>query len=184
MTRIPDRELALRTAYRKEHGSEAGFVPPPRVRRKRDNEEFRIQSAFVKLWRANCGKLGIAQCLGFHCPNGSVMGGGKAEWQVKERQIRGTLQKLAGVEPGVLDWMLLVPSGRWHALLLEFKKPGATTSEAQELFIGYATARGYRCEIHTDAQEAWRAVMRYLSLPVVGSFARSIKNPLLLEVLP
>lgn len=170
--RMSNAELKLRTAYRKEHGSEIGFTPPPRTRKKRDNEEFRIQSAFVKLWRANCGSLGIAQCLGFHIPNGSVMGGGNAEWQKKERSIRGRLQKLAGVEDGVVDWFLSVPMVKssgpfgpaawWHGCYIEFKAPKGRTSPEQDAFIGYATARGYRCEIHTDATQAWQAVVEYL----------------------
>ena len=145
-------------------------MPPPLAKKKRDNQEFRIQCAFVKLWRAGCGDLGIAQCLGFHVPNGSVMGGGSADWQKKERGIRGKLQKLAGVEDGVLDWLLLVPSenkpsGRiWHGLLIEFKKPGGDTSDAQDRFIGFATARGYKCVVHTDAKAAWADVLNYLSL--------------------
>lgn len=175
--RIPDHELKLRTAYRKEHGSEEGFVPPPRTRKKRDNEEFRIQCAFVKLWRANCGSLGIAQCLGFHIPNGSVMGGGNAEWQKKERAIRGRLQKLAGVEDGVVDWFLSVPMRTrrpsygtvttpdwWHGFYIEFKAPKGRTSPEQDAFIGFATARGYRCEIHIDATQAWQAVVNYLKI--------------------
>lgn len=163
MSRIPASELRARTAYRQLHGTEEGFVPAPRVRRKRDNEEFRIQSAFVKLWRANCERLRIAQCLGFHANNGSVFGSGNAEWQKKERSIRGRLAQLAGVEPGVCDWLLLVPSGRWFGMAIEFKKPGGTTSEAQDRFIGFATARGYRCEVHSDANVAWNSLLQYLS---------------------
>lgn len=150
----------------------AGFVAPKR--KKRDNAEFRIQSAFVKLWRANCGSLGIAQCLGFHINNGGVFGGGNAEWQKKERQIRGHLADLAGVESGVCDWFLSVPMMRsaayggherwYHGWYVEFKKPGETVKEgsAQDLFIGYATARGYLCEIHTAPYTAWNGLMRYL----------------------
>lgn len=138
-------------------------LPPPKPRKKRSNEEFKIQSAFTSLWRANCRSLGIAQQLGFAVPNGSVMGGGSAEWQVNERNIRGRLQKLSGVEPGVSDWLLLVPSGKWHGMAIEFKTPGGVASEAQESFMGFATARGYRCEVHTDAAEAWGAVLSYLN---------------------
>lgn len=137
--------------------------PPPLPKKKRNNEEFVTQSAFVKKWRANCAGLGIAQCLGFHVNNGSVMGGGNAEWQKKERAIRGRLAKLAGVEDGVCDWILLVPSGGWHGLLIEFKKRGGTTSEAQDLFIGFATARGFRCRVYDDANEAWHGLINYLS---------------------
>lgn len=146
-------------------------IPAPVRRPKRDYPEFRIQSAFVKLWRANCARLGIAQCLGFAIPNGSVMGGGSADWQVKERQIRGRLQKLAGVESGVCDWFLSVPSPRetiphtvwWHGLYIEFKAPNGTLADDQEAFAGSATARGYRCEVHTSATEAWKSLLNYLN---------------------
>lgn len=143
----------------------AGMPPTPTVRKKRDNAEFRIQSAFVALWRANCKSLGIARQLGFAIPNGSVMGGGSAEWQKTERAIRGKLQKIAGVEPGVVDWFLSVPSGKWHGFYVEFKKPDGVLSEDQERFIGFATARGYRCEVHTSATEAWAALLEYVNLP-------------------
>jgi hypothetical protein len=161
MTRLTNSQL--RAIAPQIASGEVPVVPAPKVRRKRDNQEFRIQCAFVKLWRGNCARLGIAQCLGFHVPNGSVMGGGNAEWQKKERGIRGRLQKLAGVEEGVADWLLLVPSGRWSGMIIEFKKPGGPASEAQDRFIGFATARGYRCEIHTDADVAWQAVLQYLN---------------------
>ncbi len=137
-------------------------LPPPKPRKKRDNPEFRTQSHFTRLWRSRCGSLGIAQCLAFHIPNGSVMGGGNAQWQKDERAIRGRLQKLAGVEDGVVDYFISVPSGQWHGMYIEFKSPIGTTSEAQDRFIGFATARGYRCEVHTDALEAWAALLNYL----------------------
>lgn len=150
----------------------AGEPLPAPIRRKRDFPEFRIQSAFVRRWRAGCGYLGIAQCLGFHVNNGSVFGGGNAEWQRKERQIRGRLADLSGVESGVCDWLLLVPVMRqesyggnvkwWHGLLLEFKRPGGVLSDEQEAFIGYATARGYRVEVHTDDAKAWAGLLEYL----------------------
>lgn len=142
-------------------GSLEGVTLPPPTK-KRKNPEFRIQCEFVKLWRKNCASLGIAAALGFHVPNGSVMGGGSAEWQKKERSIRGRLQKLAGVEDGVCDWILLVPSGKWHGLLFEFKAPNGVVSDAQQKFMGFATARGYRCELHTDANEAWASLLNYL----------------------
>lgn len=172
--RMPQSELRARTAYRLEHGSEEGFIPAPRTRKKRDNEEFRIQSAFVKLWRANCGRLGVAECLGFSIPNGSVMGGGNAEWQKKERAIRGRLQKLSGQKNGVCDFFISVPKMRpesyggnvkwWHGFYIEFKKPGEYYSDDQKIFVAAALACDYRCEIHTDPNEAWRAVEKYLKL--------------------
>lgn len=138
-------------------------LPPPEPKKKRDNEEFRVQSAFTALWRANCMKLGIAQCLAFHIPNGSVMGSGNSEWQKKERAIRGRLQKLAGVEDGVVDYFVSVPRGIWHGFYIEFKKPGGVASPEQELFMGFATAQGYKCEVHTNAIEAWASLLRYLN---------------------
>lgn len=160
--RLQRHQLAALLAHERSGSTERFVMPPPKPKKKRSNEEFTIQSAFVARWRANCASLGIAQCLGFHVNNGSVMGGGNAEWQKEERAIRGRLAKLAGVEDGVCDWLLLVPHGGWHGLLIEFKKPGGTTSEAQDLFIVFATARGYRCEVHDNADEAWEGLINYL----------------------
>ena len=164
MSRLQRHQLLALAAHQRLGLPPEGFVmPPPLPRKPREYPEFRTQSAFVAIWRANCKSLGIAQCLGFHVNNGSVMGGGNAEWQKKERAIRGRLAKLAGVEDGVCDWLLLVPSGKWHGLLIEFKAPKGETSEEQDLFIGYATARGYRCEVHTDENVAWKALLTYLN---------------------
>lgn len=161
--RLQPHQLRALTAHEKAGLPAADFVmPPPKPKKKRANEEFTVQSAFVARWRANCASLGIAQCLGFHVNNGSVMGGGNAEWQKKERAIRGRLAKLAGVEDGVSDWLLLVPSGKWHGLLIEFKKPGGVPSVAQDLFMGFASARGYRCEVHDDVDVAWAGLLAYL----------------------
>lgn len=90
------------------------------------------------------------------------MGSGNEEWQKKERQIRGRLQKLAGVMDGVVDCFLSVPRGTFHGFYIEFKKPKGTTSYEQEQFMGFAMAQGYKCEIHTDALEAWASVVEYL----------------------
>jgi hypothetical protein len=163
MTRLTKNQLLAMKAQMQAGTPPESVVLPAPIRKKRDNAEFRVQSAFVRKWRANCQSLGIAQCLGFHVPNGSVMGGGNADWQKKERQIRGRLQKLAGVEDGVSDWLLLVPAGKWSGLIIEFKKPGGIVSDEQELFMGYATARGYKCAVHDDADEAWRELLEYIN---------------------
>lgn len=168
MSRLQRHQLEALTAHEKlvarGAADAADFVmPAPLPKKKRDNQEFRTQSAFVAKWRANCGSLGIAQCLGFHVNNGSVMGGGNAEWQKTERAIRGRLAKLAGVEDGVADWVLLVPAGAWHGLCIEFKKPGGIVSDAQERFMGYAMSRGYWCAVCDNVDDAWELVVQYLN---------------------
>jgi hypothetical protein len=137
---------------------------PPVRRRKRDNQEFRIQSAFAKLWRANCASLGFPQCVAFHIPNGSVMGGGSAPWQKTEREIRGRLQKLAGVEDGVCDYFISVPRHGYHGMYVEFKRPDkGTVSPEQWAFIDAVRAQGYHFELHVDAVIAWEAAKKYLT---------------------
>lgn len=155
MTRLPQSELRARLAYRKEHGSEEGFVPAPR--RKRSNEEYQIQSAFMCWWGENCARFGVAECLLFHIPNGSVLGSFK-----KDRQIRGTMLKAAGLRNGVCDTLLCVPAGCYHGLFMEFKKPGGVLSQHQERFIGFAISRGYRCEVVDSVQGAVEVVEGYL----------------------
>lgn len=155
MTRLPQSEIKARLAYRAIHGTEDGFVPAPRKRRA--NEEYQIQSAFMRWWKENCSKYGVAECLLFAIPNGSVLGSFK-----KDRQIRGTMLKAAGLRNGVCDTMLCVPAGRYHGLFMEFKKPGGVLSDNQETFIGFALSRGYRCEVVDSVEGAIKVVEGYL----------------------
>ena len=156
MTRIPASELRARLAYRELHGTEEGFVPPPR--KKRQNIEYQIQSEFMRWWRANCGRFGVAERLMFAVPNGAAFGSFK-----KDRQIRGQMLKAAGMRPGVPDVFLAVGHNHLHGLFLEFKKPGGRTSEEQDMFIGFAINRGYACKIVSSVDDAAFAVEEYLS---------------------
>lgn len=133
-------------------------LPAPKARKKRDNEEWRIQASFFQWWAVTAKTHRIAECLFFHIPNGSILGN-----FASERAIRGRMLKLAGVRTGVADCFLSVPSGKFHGLYIEFKKPGGKPSAAQQEFLGFALARGYSCHICESQAMACAVTLDYLS---------------------
>lgn len=149
-------------------------MPAPMAKRKRDNEEWRIQSDFFRWWRWTAKDLGVWHGLMFHIPNGSLLGDDKIS-----RAIRAKMLKLAGVVNGVVDCFLAVPihfkngdeqspDGYYGGLWIEFKKPSQRDlkngglSDAQQEFIGYLTARGYSCHVCYTWQEARDVTLNYL----------------------
>ncbi len=149
-------------------------LPAPLPRKKRDNEEWRIQSDFFSWWRNTAPGLKIWPGLLFHVPNGSMLGDTK-----QGRIIRAKMLKSAGMVSGVVDCFLSVPvqvktphlitPSRWlHGCYIEFKKPLVRTmaqgglSDAQQEFIGYAMGRGYACHVCYSWEEARDVVLDYL----------------------
>jgi hypothetical protein len=144
-------------------------VPAPPKRKVRDNEEWRIQSAFFRWWRASAQGLGVWPGLLYHVPNGSMLGDDS-----KSRAIRAKMLAQAGVVNGVVDCFLAVPKeDRYHGIhrggmYFEFKKPSQRTkkngglSDAQHEFLSYAMARGYACHVCYSWEEARDVVVNYL----------------------
>lgn len=173
------------------HGTPPSFSPvdPPK-RKKRSNEEWRMQADLFAWWRDGkkrfgaYRKFGVAECLLFHIPNGGALGQGKEDWEVTGRKIRGRMLKLAGLTVGIPDLMLAVPmerhtqtplaevgalhnswrvSSEWHGLFVELKTPAGIISPEQETVMGYLTARGYKTIICRSTQDAIDAITVYLS---------------------
>lgn len=152
-------------------------LPPPIPRKKRDNEEWRIQCAFFSWWEAAAKGLGVWPGLCYHIPNSSFLSGSR-----EERAKRGRWSSMAGVKTGVVDVFLAVPGGeiacdhirnealygKRHGLYIEFKKPSERTkkngglSDAQQEFLGYAMARGYSCHVCYSWEEAKAVTLNYL----------------------
>jgi hypothetical protein len=137
-------------------------LPPPLPKKKRDNPEWRIQAAFFALAKPYLDERGVPRCLLFSVPNGSVLGGGKEEWRVKERQIRGRLLKLAGQANGVVDVIFLCPRNGRPALLIEFKAPNGVLDDDQIIFRDAAIAAGYVHRICYSAEEGLAALTNYI----------------------
>jgi hypothetical protein len=146
-------------------------VPAAPPKRKRDNEEWRIQCAFFRWWWSAAKRLGVWPGLCFHIPNSSFLSGTKSE-----RQRRGQWANMAGVTTGVPDVFLAVPGSTkvddlvltYAGLWIEFKKPSERTkkngglSDSQQEFLAYAIARGYHCEVAYSWEEGRDHVLKYL----------------------
>lgn len=160
---LPDKDLARLEAHILATGSPKGFVPTAKKRRK--NEEWRIQSFFFRWWRSAAKGLGVWPGCCYHVPNGSLLGDDK-----QSRTIRARMLMLAGMVPGVPDVYLGVARGKWAGLYVEFKKPSVRNhknggcSDEQQEFIAYALAHGYHCVVCYSWEEARDAVVEYLKL--------------------
>jgi len=72
--------------------------------------------------------------------------------------------KAEGFRAGMPDWCLPVPRGQYCALWIEFKRPGEKARPEQAAMHDLLRAEGASVQLHTDANEALKAVRDYLSL--------------------
>lgn len=176
MSRLQPHQLKALTAHEalvaRGAANATDFVmPAPIPRKKRTYEESDNQVALFQWWATHCRSFGVAECLMFAIPNGSALGTGKEDWQVKERVIRGKRAKREGSRPGIPDIMLAAPSARpqsWqpknhHGLFIEMKTANGKVSSEQEEAMGYLTARGYKCVVCRSCEEAITAIKSYLT---------------------
>jgi hypothetical protein len=144
-------------------------LPEPKVRKKRKNEEGEMQRLLMHWWHQFSADKGIPECLLFAIPNGSALGYGKEEYQVRHRQIRGKLMKLEGLRPGVCDLMLAVPkinqygATNAHGLFVELKLPKGIVSDEQKQFIHDLRNQGYKVEVCRSLDEAIKTIAEYLT---------------------
>lgn len=89
----------------------------------------------------------------FAVPNG----GGRSKIEAK-------IMKGEGVEAGVADMILLLPSPLgYHALCLEFKTAKGRQSDNQKIFQEAAEANGYKYVIVRSIEEFMKEVKNYLN---------------------
>lgn len=74
--------------------------------------------------------------------------------------------KEEGLLPGIPDLMLAVPSGKWHGLFLELKRPDGRVSVAQAIVQSSLGRQGYKVAVAYSYFEAKAVIVEYLS-PVV-----------------
>lgn len=122
-------------------------------KKKRNNEESRIQSACVKWFRIQYPKL---QRLIFSVPNGAVLRG-----TAQERAIQMHILKSEGLVPGAADFFLSVPSGDLCGLYIETKTKKGKQSDNQKLFELDVVAQGYGYVIIRSLDEFMNAVRKY-----------------------
>lgn len=103
----------------------------------------------------------------FHAiPNGGSRGDDD-----KSRKIRGAQLKAEGVRQGVADCFLPWPSGEWHGLYIEMKKPTERpksetakggVSDEQRKFGEYAKRAGYGWVVCYDWEQAASYLRSYI----------------------
>lgn len=161
----------LTTLLAQQKAGEPLRLPPPKPRKKRDNTEWRTQAALFKWWRAAAAGFGVDPRLMFHIPNGSLLGGVKAE-----RERRGVWMKMAGCVGGVPDILLCVPSNaKWPnpspvhvavtyyaALFIEMKAPKGEPSDEQLAIHELLRQRGYAVAIVRSLEEGIAVITDYL----------------------
>jgi hypothetical protein len=138
-------------------------MPAPVPRKKRDNEEWRIQTDFFNWWRAAAPGLKVWPGCLWHIPNGSMLGDDK-----HSRMIRARMLMLAGMWSGVVDTFLMYQVAPWGGCFIEFKKPGVRNhkngglSDAQVEFVSQALAHNYQVRVAYSWEEGRDYTLEYL----------------------
>jgi len=112
--------------------------------------EFRIQAAFVTTLQ-----ICYPDLLYTIAPSGFIMSAGMA---VKMMRM--------GYRKGTPDILFFEPRGVFFGLLIEFKTPTGTISEAQRVFLLSARDRGYKVAICRSTAQGIAILDEYLRLPV------------------
>ena len=118
-----------------------------------NREEHNIQSAFFEMVDLYAQK--DARYLNIHAvPNGGA------------RDVRtGYALKCEGVRRGVPDVYVMVPSGGWHGMTIEFKSKKGKLSDEQKSWAERLARNGYAVIIARDAVQAMHAVKMYFGSP-------------------
>lgn len=119
------------------------------TRKQRREEEHRIQCACVKWFRA---QYRCYDSLLFAVPNGGV-----------RDKVTAAKLKAEGVVPGVSDLILLVPSGKYHGLMVEMKTPTGHVTEHQKAWASAVSGMGYRYAVCRSTEDFITTVRNYLN---------------------
>lgn len=118
--------------------------------------EGQLQKACVSWFRLHHGRQ-YAKLL-FAIPNGSFLQGNELE-----RIRRAAVLKSQGMEPGVADLFLSVPSDQQHGLYLEAKVGKNKQTDAQKAFEQSVTNQGYAYEVFTSFEQFKEIVTNHLT---------------------
>lgn len=112
--------------------------------------EFRIQAAFV-----TTVQLCYPDLLFTIAPSGFIMSAGMAMKMMR-----------MGYRKGTPDILFFEPRGSFHGLLIEFKAPRGTISDAQREFALLARDRGYKVAFCFSTAAGIAILDEYLHLPI------------------
>lgn len=101
-----------------------------------------------------CKWLRLQRIRFFAIPNGS-----------SRHLLEAIKLKRCGVQPGVPDICIPIPSGSYHGLFLELKRvKGSKVSDSQLYWMTFLREQGYYAEIAYGADQAISIVDEYLAL--------------------
>ncbi len=79
--------------------------------------------------------------------------------------MEGAKLKRCGVQKGVPDLMVPIPSGSYHGLFLELKRvKGSRTSDEQVFWLNFLRQKGYYADIAHGFDEAQKIILDYIAL--------------------
>lgn len=134
-------------------------LPEPKARKKRDNEESRIQKSIVAWWRNAAAGFRVPQSLFYSVPNGAHLGGA-----AQARAIKISILKAEGLAVGWPDLNLDVARNGYHGLRIECKKPGARPGPEQLAIHAELRAQGYDvCSCCDSLELGIKVITDYLS---------------------
>lgn len=116
-------------------------VPAPPKKRKRDNEESRIQKSCRRWWDSVCGDHKLDKRVLYAVPNGATLG------DKYTAKIRGSILRDEGLRSKYPDLNFDVARGGYHGLRIEMKKPGEQPDIGQLEYHDIIRAQGYKVEV-------------------------------------
>lgn len=135
-------------------------IPPAPIRkkRKRDNEESRIQKSCRRWWDSVCGKHSLDKRVLYAVPNGATLG------DKFTAAIRGSILRDEGLRSKYPDMNFDVARGQYHGLRIEVKKPGEDADDGQKEYHGIIQGQGYMVVICRSLESFMCEVSAYLAL--------------------
>ena len=154
MLRFTPEQVAQHQA-RIKGGPVAGLQPELSASAEAGGEDQEAQQ-FAAWWAAYAAEHGYAENLLVHIPN-----------EGKRSPRVGAKLKRMGMRPGASDYVLFVPRGEHHGLLIELKTAGGRVQGNQVEFARIVTEQGYLCRITVGWQAAGLVVRRYLEVEAI-----------------
>lgn len=148
MSRMTDHDLAL---YRRRNG-EPNFPLPPKPRKKRDNEESRMQQALIDWFDIVAMRdYKVWSHLLYAVPNAA-----------RRSEATGAILKREGLRTGAPDLVLDVPRGPYHGARIEMKTENGVVSDSQRAFHRAMVEQGYAVRVCYSCKSAMDFITGYL----------------------
>jgi len=133
-------------------------VPAPPVKKKRNNEESRIQKSCRRWWDSVCAYHGLDKRVLYAVPNGATFG------DKYTAEIRASILKDEGLRPKYPDLNFDVARGGFHGLRVEMKRPGEHPDDGQLEYHEVIRRQGYKVVVCHSLEGFMCIVCDYLKL--------------------